>query len=262
MAGARFKDAMSDLAETIRRVFQAPPTHPVAVGCEEPGTERIAPLDATVLLPFVPVAAVTVTQELLRAAPPVAVPVTWTGTLGGEPGWATWASGATTCPVPVFQAEKCNRLGVPPLPRRAEARREKVGGMTTLARNGWRPFLSPRAGTSSPELGVPRVWRGMERVMGLPLAITGEDLGRMSKALWMRYTLQLVRATGENIRNLEVLGLYRIPVKGTRQVDHDPVTGRLLVTLNSEAVGARRAPFILARRKNDASIVCSFVEEA
>ena len=78
----------------------------------------------------------------------------------------------------------------------------------------------------------------------------------------MRYTLQLVRATGENIRNLEVLGLYRIPAKGTRQVDHDPVTGRLLVTLDADAVGSRRAPFILARRKNDASIVCSFVEEA
>ena len=262
MVGARFKDAMSDLAETIRRVFQAPPTHPVPVGCMEPATERTPPLEATILLPFTPFAALTVGPVLLRAAPPVPVPVQWTASLGGEPGWATWASGATICPVPTFQAERCSRIGVPPLPRRVEARREKIGGLTALARNGWRAFAPPRAGVASPELARPRTWRGLEKVMGLPLAITGEDLGKISKVLWMRYTLHLVRATGENIRNLEVLGLYRIPVKGTRQVDHDPVTGRLLVTLDADALGARRAPFILARRKTDASIVCSFVEEA
>jgi len=72
----------------------------------------------------------------------------------------------------------------------------------------------------------------------------------------------VVRATGENIRNLDVIGLYRIPVVGTRQLNHDPATGRLLVTLGPEANGAKRALFILARRKTDASIVFCFVEEA
>jgi hypothetical protein len=77
----------------------------------------------------------------------------------------------------------------------------------------------------------------------------------------MRYTLKLVRETGENIRNLEVLGLYRIPTRGTRQINHQAATGRLLVSLGPEAVGAPRAPFILARKKDDDSIVCCFVEE-
>ena len=63
-------------------------------------------------------------------------------------------------------------------------------------------------------------------------------------------------------RNLEVIGLYRIPAKGTRELHHDPATGRLMVTLGPEAAGAQRSLFILARRKNDASIVFSFVEEA
>jgi len=108
---------------------------------------------------------------------------------------------------------------------------------------------------------APGSYRALERVLALPVAVAGEDLTKVSKALWMRYTLQLVRATGENIRNLDVIGLYRIPTKGTRQLNHDPATGRLLVTLGPEANGAKRALFILARRKTDGSIVFCFVEE-
>jgi hypothetical protein len=134
--------------------------------------------------------------------------------------------------------------------------------MSTRSRSGWAAFPPPGARRWVPELAAPRTFRGLDRVLELPVAVTGEDLGKVSKALWMRYTLQLVRATGENIRNLEVIGLYRIPVKGTRQLHHDPATGRLLVTLGPEASGAARAPFILARRRNDASIVFCFVEEA
>lgn len=88
------------------------------------------------------------------------------------------------------------------------------------------------------------------------------DPDRLPKALMMRYNLQLVRATGENIRNLELVGVFRIPSKGTEQVHHDPATGRLMVTLGPAAAGARLAPFVLARRKSDASIVCCFVEES
>ena len=94
------------------------------------------------------------------------------------------------------------------------------------------------------------------------MAFLAEDLAKVPRALMMRYSLQMVRTTGENIRNLEMVGLFRIPVKGTRQVHHDRASGRLLVELGPEAAGARRALFALARRKSDASTVCCFVEEA
>jgi hypothetical protein len=77
----------------------------------------------------------------------------------------------------------------------------------------------------------------------------------------MRYSLQLVRGTGENVRNLEVLGLYRLPRKGVADLRHDPARGRILVRLEPAAVRAPRAPFILARRKDDGSLLSCFVEE-
>ena len=77
----------------------------------------------------------------------------------------------------------------------------------------------------------------------------------------MRYSLQLVRGTGENVRNLEVLGLFRIPSKGVADLRHDPGQGRILVRLEASAVRASRAPFILARRKDDGSLVSCYVED-
>jgi hypothetical protein len=95
----------------------------------------------------------------------------------------------------------------------------------------------------------------------MPVAFPRVDVQTLSKALWMRYTLKLVKDTGQNIRNLEVVGLYRIPVKGVRQVNHQAATGRLLVNLGPEAEGARIAPFILAKRKDDDGMVCCYVED-
>ena len=77
----------------------------------------------------------------------------------------------------------------------------------------------------------------------------------------MRYSLQLVRGTGENVRNLEVLGLFQIPSKGVVDLRHDPRQGRLLIQLESSAIKAPRAPFILARRRDDGALVSCFVED-
>jgi hypothetical protein len=76
----------------------------------------------------------------------------------------------------------------------------------------------------------------------------------------MRYSLELVRATGENVRNLEVLGLFRLPRKGVTDLRHDPKTASILVRLEPAALKAPRAPFILARRKDDGALVSCFVE--
>jgi hypothetical protein len=262
MAGARLREAMSDLAETIRRVFQPPVSHPVPVAWTMPFPGQIPLLGASVGLPFSPCSATASKEDLLGSGPAVTAALAFPVTVAGEPGWATWETGAKICELPLHRPEKCARLAVPPLPRRVAVRQEQVGGMATRSRSGWTAFPAPGARRWVQALAQPRSFSGLERVLGLPVAVAGEDMSKVSKALWMRYTLQLVRATGENIRNLDVIGLYRIPAKGTRELHHDPATGRLLVTFGPEASGASRTLFILARRKTDASTVFCFVEEA
>jgi hypothetical protein len=161
----------------------------------------------------------------------------------------------------LFQAEKCARLEVPPLPRRPRVREERPEEFRTRSRPGLEPFPPPRSASQPCALAPPRSFQALEHALAQPVAFTGEDIPKLSKTLWMRYTLKLVRETGENIRNLEVLGLYRIPTRGTRQINHQAATGRLLVALGPEAVGAPRAPFLLARKKDDDAIVCCFVED-
>lgn len=262
MVAGRIKEAMSDLAETIRRVFQPPVSHPVPLDWTVLRSGRIPPLDVNVATPFTPCAAVPVREPMLQSRPAASPPLSWTPRVEGEGGLRSWAAGARVCALPMFQADRCARLAVPALPAWAQTRRERVEAPPAQSRSGWTGLPVPGTRSGHQPLGADRVHAGLAAVLDQPMAVTGEDLAKVSKTLWMRYTLQLVRATGENIRNLEVLGLYRIPVKGTRQVRHDPATGRLLVSLGPEALGARRAPFILARRRNDAAVVCSFVEEA
>ena len=50
MAGLR--DAMSDLAETIRRVFKPPPCHGAAMGFASLGSRQVPPLEARALPGF------------------------------------------------------------------------------------------------------------------------------------------------------------------------------------------------------------------
>ena len=151
--------------------------------------------------------------------------------VAGEPGWATWEAGAKVCALPLFRPEKCARLEVPALPPPGGgAAREPAGGMATRRPERLGGLAAARGPARAPGIWPRRgSFRALERVLGLPVAVTGEDLTKVSKALWMRYTLQLVRATGENIRNLDVIGLYRIPAKGTRagppRPRHRPAAG-------------------------------------
>ena len=261
MAVNRFREAMADMAETIRRVFQAPATLGVPLGFRLAVPGAAETLTTSALEPSYRFQAETAREPALEAGLPLAVATGWTAVLREDPGWTAWAAGAVVCQLPLFQAEKCQRLAVPALPARAAGRRVALDAFASRTRSGWTGFGPPAVRREDPGLPAPACRRDLEQALSLPVAFTGEDIQKLSKALWMRYTLQLVRGTGQNIRNLEVLGLYWIPSKGTRQVRQDPATGRLLVNLGPEAVGARKAPFILARQKDDASVVCCFVEE-
>ncbi|BDU71164.1 hypothetical protein [Mesoterricola silvestris] len=261
MVGGRFRDAMSDMAETIRRVFQAPPAREVDLGVPGASARGVELVGTRAQGPDFRLRAGTAGVPALGAAPPVAVGFRWTAAVRGEEGWARWAAGAQVCVLPLFQAGGTGRLEVPPLPRRPGVRGAAPEGFRTRSRPGLEPLGGARCQAAPCGLGAPRSFRALEHALALPVAFVGEDVQKLPKALWMRYTLKLVRETGENIRNLEVLGLYRIPGRGTRQINHQAATGRLLVTLGPESVGAPRAPFVLARKKDDESIVCCFVED-
>jgi hypothetical protein len=200
-------------------------------------------------------------QTLAFVASIQSEPTTFGITLGQENAWAAWAAGAQVCEMQVFVAGTCGRVSVPPLPRSLPVRRVDLPPFRCATRSVREPFPVPASRQVPPRLVQPRVRKGLESILGLPIAITGEDLLKLPKALNMRFTFQLVKATGENIRNLDVLGVYRVPVKGVAALRHDPKTGRILVNLNQEAVGADRGRFILARKKDDRSFVSCFVEE-
>jgi hypothetical protein len=258
---ARLREAMSDLAETIRRVFQPPPTHPVAVAVPVRAPGRMPVLGAAAVAPFVPCAASSAAAALLPAAPSRQEEVGWTARVAGESGLAAWTAGVRTGVLALFRPSQTSRMEVPALPRGAAVRRLAPDPFSGRGRSGWRGLQVPAVRTGSGPLAPPRALQGLDRVLGLPLAVRPENLDRLSKAVLMRYNLQLVRSTGENIRNLEVMGLYRIPSRGTRPVRFDSTTGRLLVAMSAEAAGAPRSPFILARRRSDGTVVCSFVED-
>ena len=260
MVKDRLKAAMADMAETIRRVFQAPSTVSAELAFRSPGCTQVPPMAVLAVTPASRFEPVLQHERPIPASTVVALSLAWTATVKGEPGWATWATGAIVCELPLLRAGGCQRLAVPALPRRGTVRRMALEPLTARAGRAWDPVPAPLVRGLRQHWLAPKVHGALEQMLTLPVAVVGEDLQKLSKALWMRYTLQLVRSTGQNIRNLEVLGLYLIPVKGTRQVRHDSGTGRLLVTLGPEAASARRAPFILARQKDDHSIVCCFVE--
>jgi hypothetical protein len=183
------------------------------------------------------------------------------GRIQAEEAWSRWADGATILEMPVFLIGGQRRVEVPPLPRRPDCRRIEVERFRTSGRSHQEIFCRPAVRGGSPELAGAVVRGGLELAMSFPIAIQGQDVQTLPKAQWMRYSLQLVKSTGENIRNLEVLGLYRIPSRGVGGMRHDARSGRLMLELGREAAGASRLPLILARRRDDRTLVSCFLEE-
>jgi len=261
MVFGRFKHAVSDVAETIRRAFQDPPCRQVPTRFLCPGTAFLRPLEAsssTLAYRFEP--RILLPELAFRRALQSA-PMTFEAKLCREDAWGAWAAGAKVVAMPVFQAGACNRLTVPPLPRTVPARGLPLPPFRSSCRSLREAFASPAVRSLSPRFPPPSVRRELEMVFGMPLAIPGEDFQKLPRALNMRYSFQLVKATGENIRNLDVLGVFPVPVKGVLALRHDPGTGRILVNLGPEAIGQPRGRFLLARKKDDHTFVSCFVEE-
>lgn len=260
MVAGRLREAVSDVAETLRRLFSEVPVRSLALGLGAPAGGRVLALAAEARTPALSPEARALRADLAFPSA-VACPVlALEAALQREDGWDRWAAGAAVLEMPVFSLEGQRRLEVPPLPRRTDTRRLAVEPFRVTLRAHREPLRSPWVRAEAVRLPGLAVRRDLDRVLGLPVAVQGEDLQRLPKALWMRYTLQLVKATGENIRNLDVVGLYRVPSRGVRGLRHEGAGGRLLLELDREASGAPRVPMLLARRKEDRSLLTCFLE--
>ncbi len=256
-----FKRAVSDVAETIRRAFQNPRCFPLDTGFTNPASGRVEPLEARSMEAPFRLKAILGAEHLAFHPDLQVEPMCFSVRILDEDAWASWAAGAKVCEMSLFLPGACNRLTVTPLPRKAQCRKAELPPLRASTRVIRGVLKRPAVRQELLRIKPPRTQKALELALGWPIAIPGEDLQKLPKALNMRYTLQLVKGTGENIRNLEVLGVFLLPAKGVTSLRHDPQTGRLLVNLGIEAVGARRKQFILARKKDDRGYVSCFVEE-
>lgn len=261
MGVGRLRGAVADAAETLRRLFREVPVHQPSAPLEKPAAREVPRFEALafdldhrfnpdVTDPFRGVEA-SVREE----------PAGWTARVAREDAWDRWCAGAAVMELEVFRPAGRRQVAVPPLPRAPKTARLEAGGFRIALRQHRQPLVKPGVFRAAPALSLPGVRRDLDRVLGLSVAVVGEDLQRVPKALWMRYTLALVKATGENIRALEVLGLFRVPSRGVAALRHEARTGRLLLDLTREASGAPRVPLILARRREDHAILTCFPED-
>jgi len=261
MVLGRFKEAMSDVAETLRRAFVNPTCERAEVGFPHPVLAGLPPLGAVARMGELSVFPVSTDVRLLATGVSQPVSVTLQAALRCENAQETWGSVSRSCHVPLFKSEATSRMAIPPLPRAPRSLRPEWGlaGCRGMAAT----FSLPgAAGRSLPtQFRPPRVSSGLAVVLGMPVSITGENIQALNKSLWMRYTVQFVKGTGENIRSVDILGLFWVPVKGVRELRHDARNNRLMVQLDTSAYGATRQLFILARRKSDGSLVSCFLEE-
>lgn len=261
MAAGRLRRAVADAAETLRRLFREVPVHRPSAVLEEPVARGIPRLEVSA-------SSLDYRFDPAVAAPPLGIeapvreePAAWTARVAREDAWDRWSAGAAVLELEVFRPAGRRQVAVPPLPRVPKTGRLEPGGFRIALRQHRQPLTRPGVFRAAQALPVPMVHRDLDRALGLPVAVAGEDLQRVPKALWMRYTLALVKATGENIRALEVLGLFRVPARGVAALRHDARTGRLLLELTRGASGAPRVPLILARRREDHAILTCFPED-
>ena len=257
----RVKDAMADAAETLRRAFAGLTVVELAPEPFGPRSHGAAVLVAKPRAGLNRPATTCQAMRLLREAVEGRALQPFHAELRAESAWARWGAEAEVVRMSPLEAGKAARMAVPPLPRLAKVLGRVEPPSVPSVRRSSDPLLAPGTRRLDPALCMVAAQPGLEAMLSLAVPFQGEDIHRLPKGLWMRYSLQLVRNTGVNVRNLEVLGLFRIPGKGVADLRHDPRQDRILVRLESASLKAPRVPFILARRKDDGAMVSCFVED-
>jgi len=257
----RVKEAMADAAETLRRAFaglQVRVVLPEPFVLQSHGTVALAADPRVGLEPLVMVQR---ELRLLRKVVEGRALQPFRGELHQEAGWAHWGAAAEVIRMTPLTGGSAGRVAVPPLPRRVAVLGRVEAPQRPLVRGRLETLARPGARRLDPALDGGATVAGLDTMLSLAVPIRAENIQHLPKGLWMRYSLQLVRGTGENVRNLEVIGLFHLPRKGVADLRHDPGQNRILVRLEASAIKAPRAPFILARRKDDGSLLSCFVED-
>jgi hypothetical protein len=257
----RVKEAVADAAETLRRAFAGVAVVEAPPDTFAPRGHRTEALAAEGRSGLEPPQAEGRAMALLKDVAEIRTLDPFRAALQAETGWARWGAEATVLRMAALEPGRAARMEVPPLPRRVGVAGRVEPPPRPSAGRLSEPLPRPGVRRLDPSLEGGSARQGLAAAFALPVPVRGEDIQRLPKGLWMRYSLQLVRGTGENVRNLEVLGLFRIPRKGVGELKHDPRLGRILLRLEPAAASAARAPFILARRKDDGALVSCFVEE-
>jgi len=261
VVAGRLRAAVADAAETLRRLFREVPVHEHPAALPRPRTQVAPRMEVRCLRPEHAVQVQVRPPDWRLCGVVREEPIRWAVEPRREEAWDRWAAGAAVLTLEVFHPAARRRLAGGALPRTVRVGRLQPEGFRLALRQHRQPLGRAGVLRAAPAPAPPEVHRDMDRILGLPVAVVAEDLQRVPKALWMRYTLALVKATGENIRSLEVLGLFRVPARGVAALRHEPRTGRLLLELTREASGAPRVPLILARRKEDRAILTCFPED-
>jgi hypothetical protein len=258
---AKFGDAMKDVAETIRRVYQDPPARQVPLGFPLHSQPPFSAMEAPVQLGLAPFSPRLGDQRLQPEVQSDGAGMALEAKLKGEGTWASWAAGARVAVMGVFEAKATGRIAVPPLPRKPAVGAIAAGAFPVRTLRAFDGIPWPRARSADSGLAAPPTRKDLDLLLSLPVGILGEDLRTAPRPVQMRCSLEIVKATGENVRNLDLLGRYRIPKKGVREIRHDAASGRLLVLLGAEAAGSGHALLLIARRKEDHSLLTCYAEE-
>jgi len=110
-------------------------------------------------------------------------------------------------------------------------------------------------------IGSPRCFVSVETALSVPITIRSADVHKIPKAMWMRYMLQVVKKSGENIRNLEIIGMFNIPQAGIKSLKHDGSDRFLRIVVGPDAQNSKHCNLILARKKSDSAVVSCILDE-
>lgn len=256
----RVQEAVADVKETLRRAFHGVSVHQGAVGLGTPAvgeTALVAPPPARAWTEF---AAAAGEEPWALETRLQTGDLRLEAQLRTEDGWARWEAESRAIGAPLFQGGRTAHLEVPALPRQPKAGKIPLERFRIGVRQHRDPLRTPGTRRAEARCAAPATHRSLAHALRRPLAVEGRALASLPRPLQMRFTLQLVKGTGENIRDLDVLGLFPVPKKGVRQMRIDPRTGRLLVSLSEEAVGAPQGMMVMARRKVDQAVLSCFVE--
>ncbi len=253
------RKALGEAADALRRLFGAPKVRSLAAPVPSAVGHGGALLQAAAKGILEPLVIHPQALPLFTGAAGTTTLDPFSTDLHIEEGWEHWSAEARVHIPSLFPAGGAAGGSVPPLP---EGKAQRLAISTVAA---------PGVRTTPPTVATPRAFRipiqgfnldlekGLGPVMRKPFSFPSQNVQKLPKALWMRYSLALVKATGENVRNLEVLGLWQLPRKGVSGLRPD-AEGRLWVQLSPEASGAPCAAFMVARKKDDQSLISAFVE--